>query len=126
MARKSGPTATERKSSPSVKGSRTSATSSSAHNTPTPNQVGEVSRETDEAPLRTIFNPLPLRAKVVIHRAKEGGFWAEVPALPGCITEGDTYEELLANLRDAIGGCLLVFPGDYKQEEEGWTEEIDL
>jgi predicted RNase H-like HicB family nuclease len=68
----------------------------------------------------------PLRAKVVIHPATEGGFWAEVPALPGCVTEGDTYEELLANLREAIGGYLLVFPGDFQQEEEGWTEEIDL
>jgi predicted RNase H-like HicB family nuclease len=126
MARKSGPTATEKKSSTSTKGPPISTISGPAHKAPTPNQLGNASREADEALLRTVIDPLPLRAKVVIHRAKEGGFWAEVPALPGCITEGDTYEELLANLRDAIGGCLLVFPGDYKQEEEGWTEEIDL
>jgi predicted RNase H-like HicB family nuclease len=39
---------------------------------------------------------------VVIHPAKEGGFWAEVPALQGCNTQGETYEETLANAREAI------------------------
>ena len=37
-----------------------------------------------------------LKLKVVVHEAEEGGFWAEVPAMPGCATEGDTLEELLA------------------------------
>ena len=32
--------------------------------------------------------------KVVIHEEKEGGFWAEVPALPGCATQGETISEL--------------------------------
>jgi predicted RNase H-like HicB family nuclease len=40
--------------------------------------------------------------KVVIHKAEEGGFWAEVPALPGCVTQGETMEELRTNLEDAI------------------------
>ena len=44
----------------------------------------------------------------IIHKADEGGFWAEVPAIPGCATQGDTMEELLANLREAIEGCLSV------------------
>ncbi|MCC5640414.1 type II toxin-antitoxin system HicB family antitoxin [Nostoc sp. CHAB 5844] len=39
---------------------------------------------------------------------KEGGYWAEVPAFPGCITEGDTMEEVMANLKDAIEGWLDV------------------
>jgi predicted RNase H-like HicB family nuclease len=41
---------------------------------------------------------------VVIHpgEADEGGYWAEVPALPGCHSEGDTYAETLANVREAI------------------------
>ena len=43
-----------------------------------------------------------------MHDAEEGGFWAEVPAIPGCATQGDTMEELLANLREAIEGCLSV------------------
>ena len=45
--------------------------------------------------------------KVVIHEAEEGGFWAEVPAIPGCATQGDTMEELLTNLCEAVEGCLL-------------------
>jgi predicted RNase H-like HicB family nuclease len=49
-----------------------------------------------------------MKLKVIVHRAKEGGFWAEVPAIPGCATQGDTYEELVENLTDAIKGCLSV------------------
>ena len=49
-----------------------------------------------------------MKVKVVIHEAEEGGYWAEVPAIPGCATQGDTYEELLRNLNEAIEGCLSV------------------
>lgn len=45
---------------------------------------------------------------MVIHDAEEGGYWAEVPALPGCASQGDTMDELLANLREAIAGWLAV------------------
>lgn len=47
-----------------------------------------------------------MRLKVVIHEAEEGGFWAEVPAIPGCGTQGDDFEELLQNLYEAVEGCL--------------------
>lgn len=47
-----------------------------------------------------------MKIKVVIHEAEEGGFWAEVPAIPGCATQGDTFEDLLHNLYEAISGCL--------------------
>ena len=43
-----------------------------------------------------------------MHEAEEVGYWAEVPAIPGCATEGDTFEELLQNLYEAIEGCLSV------------------
>lgn len=43
-----------------------------------------------------------LRYRVIIHPAVEGGFWAEVPSLPGCFAEGDTYEEVLQNVLDAM------------------------
>ncbi len=43
-----------------------------------------------------------MKLKAVIHKAEEGGFWAEVPSLPGCSTQGETIEELTENLRDAI------------------------
>lgn len=49
-----------------------------------------------------------MKIKVVVHEAEEGGYWAEVPALPGCATQGETLEELLANLHEAIEGCLSV------------------
>jgi predicted RNase H-like HicB family nuclease len=49
-----------------------------------------------------------MKIKAIIHPAEEGGYWAEVPALPGCVTEGETMEEVLANLKDAIEGWLEV------------------
>lgn len=39
---------------------------------------------------------------VIVHSAEEGGYWAEVPDLPGCATEGNTLDELAANVREAI------------------------
>lgn len=50
-----------------------------------------------------------MKIKIVVHEAEEGGYWAEVPAIPGCATEGDTMDELMANLRDAIEGCLFPY-----------------
>ena len=49
-----------------------------------------------------------MKIKVVVHEAEEGGFWAEVPAIPGCATEGDTFEELLGNIYEAVEACLSV------------------
>ncbi|MEG3438147.1 type II toxin-antitoxin system HicB family antitoxin [Pannus brasiliensis CCIBt3594] len=49
-----------------------------------------------------------MKLKVIVHEAEEGGFWAEVPAIPGCATQGETFEELLQNLYEAIEGCLSV------------------
>ena len=49
-----------------------------------------------------------MKIKVVVHEAEEGGYWAEVPAIPGCATEGETLEELMTNVREAIEGCLSV------------------
>ena len=39
---------------------------------------------------------------VIIHHAEEGGYWAEVPSLPGCVSQGETLEETIANIREAI------------------------
>ncbi len=47
-----------------------------------------------------------MKFKAIIHTAEDGGYWAEVPALPGCVTQGDTKEELESNLREAIEGWL--------------------
>lgn len=45
---------------------------------------------------------------VVIHEDPDGGFWAEVPALPGCYSQGETVDELKHNIREAITGVLEV------------------
>ena len=37
---------------------------------------------------------------------EDGGYVAECPAIPGCISEGDSIEDALANIREAIEGCL--------------------
>ena len=46
--------------------------------------------------------------RAIVHKAEEGGFWAEVPSIPGCATQGETMEELRANLHEAIEGCLSI------------------
>jgi predicted RNase H-like HicB family nuclease len=62
-----------------------------------------------------------MKIKVIVHEAEEGGYWAEVPAIPGCATEADTMEELKRNLREAIEGCLAV---DVAEPKPGGREEI--
>jgi predicted RNase H-like HicB family nuclease len=53
-----------------------------------------------------------MKINVVVHEAEEGGFWAEVPAIPGCATQGETVDDLMRNLREAIEGCLEIsYPG---------------
>ncbi len=44
--------------------------------------------------------------KVIIHEAEEGGYWAEVPTLPGCVSQGDTLEELENNFKEAAKGYM--------------------
>jgi predicted RNase H-like HicB family nuclease len=46
--------------------------------------------------------------KVIVHSAEEGGFWAEVPSVFGCVSQGETIEELKENIQEAIKGCLSV------------------
>lgn len=49
-----------------------------------------------------------MKFKVVVHQADEGGYWGEVPSIPGCASQGETMEELKTNILDAIGACLSV------------------
>ena len=49
-----------------------------------------------------------MKLKIIIHTAEEGGYWAKVPAIEGYATQGDTFEELLENIYEAIEGCLAV------------------
>jgi len=63
---------------------------------------------------------VPMEIRAVIHRAEEGGFWAEVPTIPGCVTEGDTWDELTQNLREAVAGCLDVSPDSVEVGETAY------
>ena len=65
-----------------------------------------------------------MKLKVVIHTAEEGGFWAEVPAIPGCATQGDTFEELLQNIYEAVEGCLSVDEADLELDSNAQILEI--
>ena len=65
-----------------------------------------------------------MNLKAIVHQAEEGGYWAEVPALPGCITEGDTMEELESNLQDAIRGWLEVANDNYAVENNTQILEV--
>jgi predicted RNase H-like HicB family nuclease len=49
-----------------------------------------------------------MKIQAIVHKAEEGGFWAEVPSILGCATQGETMDELRSNLREAIEGCLSV------------------
>ena len=68
-----------------------------------------------------------MKLKVIVHRAEEGGFWAEVPAIPGCATQGETEKELLGNIYEAIVGCLSAdvnSPDAISRDEE--VEEVEV
>ncbi len=49
-----------------------------------------------------------MKLKVVVHEAEEGGYWAEVPSIQGCATQGDSFDELLSNIYETVEGCLSV------------------
>jgi len=67
-----------------------------------------------------------MKIKVIVHDADEGGFWAEVPAIPGCATEGETFEELLKNLYEAVEGCLSVDVAEPKPGDKERVLEIAI
>ncbi len=65
-----------------------------------------------------------MKLKVVIHEAEEGGYWAEVPSIPGCATQGDAFDELLSNIYEAVEGCLSVDVQDIAISEKDKVMEI--
>ncbi len=67
-----------------------------------------------------------MKIKVVVHEADEGGYWAEVPAIPGCATQGETFEELLQNLYEAVEGCLSVDLGSVKTGDKDRVLDIAI
>jgi len=65
-----------------------------------------------------------MKLKVIIHEAEEGGYWAEVPSLPGCATQGETLEELHKNIGEAVEGCLSVNTPDNPIPENAKAIEV--
>ena len=62
---------------------------------------------------------------VVIHQEPEGGYWAEVPALTGCYSQGETVDELMDNVREAIAGVLEVMQANGTKPESN-IQILDL
>jgi predicted RNase H-like HicB family nuclease len=67
-----------------------------------------------------------MKIKVLVHMAEEGGYWAEIPALPGCVSEGDTWDEMIANIREAAEGWLEVSAERTDSDKEAQVVEVEL
>lgn len=65
-----------------------------------------------------------MKLKIILEPSEEGGYTAIVPSLPGCISEGDTREEVLKNIREAIE--LYLEPVDYDKSFAPGAEEIEI
>ena len=65
-----------------------------------------------------------MKLKVIIHEAEEGGYWAEVPSIPGCATQGETFDELLRNIYEAVEGCLSIDMKNIKITDKDKVLEI--
>ena len=67
-----------------------------------------------------------MKFRVVVHPAEEGGFWAEIPALTGCVSEGETRAEALANIREAAEGWLEVAGERTQHDANAQLAEIEF
>jgi len=67
-----------------------------------------------------------MRFKVVLEPSEEGGYTVYVPSLPGCISEGDTVEDALKNIQEAIELYLEPVEDDWILEENAVVQEIEL
>lgn len=67
-----------------------------------------------------------MKLQVVVHEAEEGGYWAEVPSIPGCATQGESFDELLSNVYEAVEGCLSVDVQNITTSEKDKVVEIAI
>lgn len=67
-----------------------------------------------------------MRVKVVLEASDEGGYTVYVPSLPGCISEGETIEEALKNIQEAIELYLEPVEDELVMEENALVQEIEL
>jgi predicted RNase H-like HicB family nuclease len=67
-----------------------------------------------------------MKVKVVLEPSEDGGFTAYVPSLPGCISEGETVEDTLANVQEAISLYLEPVEDDWVADENALVKEVEL
>ena len=67
-----------------------------------------------------------MKVKIIVHKAEESGYWAEVPGLPGCFSQGETLEETENNIREAIEGYLLAVNSELEPAADAEVYEIFL
>jgi len=67
-----------------------------------------------------------MKLKIVLDPSEEGGYTAHVPSLPGCISEGDSIEDALANIREAIELYLEPVDDDWILEKGALVQELVL
>ena len=67
-----------------------------------------------------------MKLHILIHQAEEGGYWAEAPSIPGCVTQGDSLEVLLENMCEAVAGCLSVNVRDVPVSDADQIVEITV
>lgn len=65
-----------------------------------------------------------MKIKAIIRKSEEGGYWAEVPALPGCFSEGETLDEVKANIAEAVEGYLEVAGEEVEKNPDDEIYEI--
>ena len=65
-----------------------------------------------------------MKVKIIVHKAEESGYWAEVPGLPGCFSQGETLEETENNIREAIEGYLLAVNSELETAADAEVYEI--
>ena len=67
-----------------------------------------------------------MRVVAIVHEAEEGGFWAEVPALPGCYTQAESLDELKVNLKEVVELLMETSPGDIELQGGGHLLELAI
>ncbi|MCK5833858.1 type II toxin-antitoxin system HicB family antitoxin [bacterium] len=65
-----------------------------------------------------------MKLKVILEPSEDGGYTVYVPSLPGCISEGDTVKEALANIEEAIELYLEPVEDDFVLDESAIVEEL--
>ena len=58
---------------------------------------------------------------IILHQAEEGGYWADVPALTGCFSQGETVEETIQNIKQAIESHLIALRAEGEKPPKDQT-----